>query len=78
MSVSPRYFSTDSSAGRSLILERMKFVSQLNEILSEIHKQLTGGKEAIELIYEPNVEADHFEKHLQKAEKKICNCGHHP
>lgn len=56
--------------GRSLILERMKFVSQLNEILSEIHKQLTGGKEAIELIYEPNVEADHFEKHLHKSREK--------
>ena len=63
--------------GRSLILERMKFVSQLNEILSEIHKQLTGGKEAIELIYEPNVEAD-LKNICTKAEKKICNCGHHP
>lgn len=53
--------------GKSLIEERIQFVDQLNAILAGIHQQLTGGKEHIDLIYEPNVRAEEFEKQLRKS-----------
>ena len=43
--------------GTSIISERKKFISRLNDILSEIHQNLTGGKEQILITYEPNVTA---------------------
>lgn len=56
--------------GRSLIIERRKFVCQLNDILSDIDYRLTGGKEKIELIYEPNVNAEDFEKKLRDSRER--------
>lgn len=46
--------------GSSLIEERTEFVSSLNGILKEIHANLTGGREHIELIYEPNTVSEDF------------------
>ena len=40
--------------GEKVIQARKKFVSDINEIISEIHKKLTGNQEKIEVIYEPN------------------------
>lgn len=56
--------------GKQLILERQKFIVQLNEILLEVHRQLTGGREKIELVYEPNVDADNFEEQLFKSRER--------
>lgn len=58
------------SYGISLIGERIQFIYQLNEILADIHLNLTGGREKIELIYEPNVEAGNFKKQLKKSREK--------
>ncbi len=40
--------------GNEIINRRNKFIRQINEIISYIHYNLTGGKEDIKLIYEPN------------------------
>ena len=37
--------------GTSIISERKKFISRLNDILSEIHQNLTGRKEQILITY---------------------------
>lgn len=39
--------------GNRVIDRRKKFINQVNEIISDIHKRLTGNKEDIELVYEP-------------------------
>jgi len=52
--------------GSILIDERTKFVEELNEIIPEIHSNLTGDTEKIKIIYEPNVTSDDFEKQLIK------------
>ena len=58
--------------GSSLIEEREKFIDQINKILREIHLNLTGGKEEIKIIYEPNVKKEDFKKQLsQNIEKDI-------
>lgn len=38
--------------GTKIIESRKKFVSQINQIISEIHLKLTGGKEKIQISYE--------------------------
>lgn len=52
--------------GSYLIRERAKFIEELNSIIGGIHQKLTGGREEIHLIYEPNVSADSFMDKLVK------------
>ena len=52
--------------GRQVIEYRTDFVKQLNEMIVGIHNQLSGGKERLEIFYEPNVEAEHLEDALAK------------
>ncbi len=44
-----------SKYGIKIIKDRMNFIKKLNIISKEIHKNITNGKERIELIYETNV-----------------------
>ncbi len=46
--------------GIPVIERRKRFVEQLNEIVFDIHSQLTGKKEKIKIIYEPDVMPEHF------------------
>lgn len=50
--------------GKKIIEKRREFVNSLNEIIWDIHKNLTGGIENIEVIYEPSMESDAFEQEL--------------
>ena len=42
----------------------------MNDIIKDIHENLTSGKEKIEIVYEPNVDEDSFAEDL-KEEKKV-------
>ena len=52
--------------GCKVIAARRKFVEKLNHIIQDIHFQLTGEKESIELIYEPNILEERFEETLER------------
>ena len=52
--------------GSSIIKERQNFINMLNEVIKEIHKNLTSEGEEIELKYEPNVESDNFDDVLKE------------
>ncbi len=54
------------SYGNKVIERRNTFVQQLNEILYDIHKKLSGDREEILLTYEPNVTADRFEEKMRQ------------
>ena len=56
--------------GNKIIDRRNKFISQLNEIVEEIHNKLTGGKENLKLIYEPGVKKESFEDALLKSRER--------
>lgn len=58
------------SYGNKIIERRNVFVSQLNEIICEIHQKLSGGKEALKIVYEPDVVAEEFEKKLGTCQEK--------
>ena len=58
------------SFGSKIIERRQAFVEQLNEIIYEIHKKLSGGKEELLIQYEPDVVNDDFEKKLKNNQEK--------
>lgn len=53
------------SFGSKIIERRRLFVEQLNEIIYDIHKKLSGDKEELFILYEPDVEIEQFEKKLK-------------
>lgn len=53
--------------GKELIHYREEFVEQLNGMIESIHRQLSGGKEDICLVYEPNVKEEDFDNALKKS-----------
>lgn len=58
------------SYGSKIIERRRIFADQLNEIIYDIHKKLSGGREEIKIVYEPNVELEEFEKKLRYSQDK--------
>ena len=58
------------SYGTKIIERRKVFVDQLNEIIYDIHKNLSGGKEELKIVYEPNVEAENFERSMKYSQDK--------
>lgn len=52
--------------GRKVIDKRRSFVKDLNSVIQEIHKNLTGGMEHLEVIYEPSAESAFFEESLAR------------
>lgn len=56
--------------GQKIIERRNTFISQLNEIIYGLHLKLTGGKEELQIVYEPDVPALDFEEKLQKCQER--------
>ena len=52
--------------GERLIARRKEFVAQINEIIAKIHQKLTGGKESLQIIYEPSTGDLPFEQALKR------------
>jgi len=70
------------SFGSKIIERRKLFVEQLNEIIFDIHKKLSGGKEELTIKYEPEVSIEDFEKKLSDNQErdirsKMTNVGPH-
>lgn len=59
-----------SSYGSKIIERRIAFTAQLNEIISDIHFRLSGGKENIRIVYEPNVQEAYFEDELRRNQER--------
>ena len=58
------------SYGSKIIERRVSFINQLNEIIYDIHKKLSGDKEEILIKYEPNVLIEEFETKLKQSQEK--------
>lgn len=58
------------SYGSKIIERRIAFINQLNEIIYDIHKKLSGDKEEILIKYEPNVLIEEFESKLKQNQEK--------
>lgn len=58
------------SFGSKIIERREQFCGQLNEIIYDIHQKLSGGKEEIKIVYEPNVSASDIGMMLQREQDR--------
>lgn len=58
------------SLGNKIIDRRKRFIDELNKIIFDIHKSLTGGKEEILVKYAPNIEIENFEEKLKRNREK--------
>ena len=58
------------SLGKKIIDRRSLFVNQLNEIIYDIHKSLSGDKENLFIKYDPNIEVDEYESKVLKNRDK--------
>lgn len=56
--------------GIQVIRRRKRFTEELNQIIGQIHGQLTGGHEQLTLEYEANVDEDSFEDMLKRNLKR--------
>lgn len=68
--------------GIKIIDTRFNFINNLNELVGDIHKNLTGGKEKLILKYDPNVSTENFKDKLKLSLErdmalKITNIGPH-
>lgn len=68
--------------GTKIIKSRDEFINSINNIIYDIHRNLSGGKEDLVIKYEPNSSIDNFEDKLKKSLDrdlflKITNVGPH-
>lgn len=56
--------------GKKLIKRRESFIKELNEIIFEIHKKLSGGREELRIYYEPDASLAEFETAVKKARER--------
>lgn len=68
--------------GTKIIEGREQFLSEMNELVGEIHSTLSGGKEKLSIGYEKNVSSDDLAEKLKKTReqdiyRKATGCGPH-
>lgn len=68
--------------GIRIIKSRQKFIEDLSELVTEVNEKLTGSREHVKLVYEPDVLPEDFEKKLleyQEKDLRLCstNVGPH-
>ncbi len=56
--------------GQTLIKKREEFIYELDKMASDIHFDISGGKERLEIIYMPSTKADEYHQKLHKVREK--------
>lgn len=64
-----------AGSGEKVIRMRQAFIDELSPAVSEKHRQLTGGREILEMAYEKNAEADAFADKLHRARRRDMKLG---
>lgn len=68
--------------GIKIIKRREEFINDIHDIIKNIHLNLSGNKEELDLVYEPNININDFEKKLISNRErdiytKTTSCGPH-
>ncbi len=56
--------------GKRIIKRRQNFVSELNNLIGDIHADLTGNQEKLVINYEPNTDEKSFEEELLRTQER--------
>ena len=62
------------SYGSKIIERRESFIRQLNEIIYDIHKNLSGNNEELEIVYEPDCKLEDLDKNIDISLDKDIRC----
>ena len=62
---------------KTVIEKRIAFIEELNEIASEIHRDISGKKEELQIVYMPSVETQEFTEKMLKYRDKDILIGPH-
>lgn len=63
------------SYGKKIIARRMQFCEVLDSIMREIHSSITGEKEQIQLVYQPDVSLEDYEKKFSESRGRDIRFG---
>lgn len=68
--------------GKELINLRSIYIEEINNIIEEIHSNITDGKEKIKMVYEPNVSSINIEEKINSSinndiRLRVSNVGPH-
>lgn len=58
------------SYGSKIMERRISFIKQLNEIIYDIHKKLSGDKEELRILYEPDCSLEEYEQRLHNGQER--------
>lgn len=61
--------------GKKIIESRQKFIAELNGIVTNIHRNISGNKEELTIRYEPNIEERFLEQELKKNQERDLKFG---
>lgn len=53
--------------GREIIRYRQEFIEQLNDIIRDIHRQLSGDRENLKILYDPNSSIEELEQEIKRS-----------
>lgn len=56
--------------GREVIRRRQEFIQDLESIMQDIHRRITGGREEITVAYEANVKEENLERELERVRER--------
>ncbi|MCR4807913.1 MAG: DNA replication/repair protein RecF [Lachnospiraceae bacterium] len=56
--------------GKKIIERRKIFTDQLNEIITDIHRNISGGRENLHILYDPNIDIEGYEEKLIRHREK--------
>lgn len=59
-----------SEYGKKIIHKRKIFIEELNSVIHEIHKNLTGGLEEIEIVYEPDSDESELSDRIKASRER--------
>ncbi|MCR5272490.1 MAG: DNA replication/repair protein RecF [Lachnospiraceae bacterium] len=61
--------------GKKIIARRNRFINELMPVVYDIHKKLTGDKEDLKILYEPETDEESFERNLKENREKDLKFG---
>ena len=56
--------------GEEIVRKRSEFVEELALMVEKVHERLTGGREKLQVSYEPNVSADNLKEKMESTRKR--------
>lgn len=61
--------------GTKIIQRRQEFLKELNDMVRDLHQNISGNRETLQLVYEPSATAEDFAARMEEARVKDLKMG---